>query len=79
MQAVVARAAARPTWCPGYDTPAHLDGSLPGDYGFDPLGLGAEPDALKWCVCYAIRVLYLLIRLSTCLPLEESKPDLHGS
>lgn len=30
--------------------PAHLDGSLPADYGFDPLGLGADPDALKWYV-----------------------------
>ena len=28
--------------------PAHLDGTLPGDYGFDPLGLGAEPARLAW-------------------------------
>lgn len=32
------------------DPPAHLDGSLAGDYGFDPLGLGADPEALKWYV-----------------------------
>ena len=28
--------------------PAHLDGVLPGDYGFDPLGLGADPARLAW-------------------------------
>lgn len=38
----------RPIWCPGMTPPAHLDGSLAGDYGFDPLGLGADPEALKW-------------------------------
>lgn len=26
-------------WLPGAGSPAILDGSLPGDYGFDPLGL----------------------------------------
>jgi hypothetical protein len=33
---VVARNAA---WAPGSDAPGHLDGSLAGDFGFDPLGL----------------------------------------
>jgi Chlorophyll A-B binding protein len=37
-QCVAARAKAG-NWLPGADSPAHLDGSLPGDYGFDPLGL----------------------------------------
>jgi light-harvesting complex I chlorophyll a/b binding protein 5 len=47
----VARAAAdRPLWNPGSDAPKWLDGSLPGDYGFDPLGLGSDPDALKYFV-----------------------------
>ena len=32
----------------GSTPPAHLDGSLPGDFGWDPLGLGADPDRLKW-------------------------------
>lgn len=32
----------------GSNPPAHLDGSLPGDFGWDPLGLGADPDRLKW-------------------------------
>ena len=33
-------------WCPGADVPKHLDGSLPGDYGYDPLNLGSDPAAL---------------------------------
>ena len=28
---------------PGSSPPKHLDGTMPGDYGFDPLGLGASP------------------------------------
>jgi hypothetical protein len=47
---VGAVAAARPTWCPGTPAPAHLDGTLPCDYGFDPLNLGADPENLKWFV-----------------------------
>eukprot|EP00775_Hariotina_reticulata_P011341 gene11341-11490_t len=47
---VVVRAAAanRPLWAPGVVAPAYLDGTLAGDRGFDPLGLGADPVALKW-------------------------------
>lgn len=40
--------AARPMWLPGFAAPAHLDGSMPGDFGFDPLNLGADPEALTW-------------------------------
>ena len=29
-------------WYPGDDAPAHLNGELPGDYGFDPLNLGKD-------------------------------------
>jgi light-harvesting complex I chlorophyll a/b binding protein 4 len=35
-------------WRPGSTAPPHLDGSLPADYGFDPLNLGSNPDKLKW-------------------------------
>jgi len=44
---VVARSA---PWAPGNDAPAHLDGTLPGDFGFDPLGLGKNPEKLSWYV-----------------------------
>ncbi|KAE9621113.1 hypothetical protein Lal_00019705 [Lupinus albus] len=30
-------------WFPGQPRPAHLDGSTPGDFGFDPLGLARVP------------------------------------
>jgi light-harvesting complex I chlorophyll a/b binding protein 2 len=32
----------RPLWLPGAEAPEWLDGSLPGDYGFDPLDLGEQ-------------------------------------
>lgn len=47
---VLVNATDRPVWYPGNDPPAWLDGSLPGDFGFDPLGLGSDPNALKWFV-----------------------------
>ncbi|KAK4402305.1 Chlorophyll a-b binding protein 4, chloroplastic [Sesamum angolense] len=37
-------------WLPGLASPAYLDGSLPGDNGFDPLGLAEDPENLKWFV-----------------------------
>ena len=45
----VAAAASRPTWLPNVTPPKYLDGTLAGDFGFDPLGLGADPQRLKWC------------------------------
>jgi len=42
-------AAQRPIWLPGNDFPKHLENcKLPGNYGFDPLGLGANEERLKW-------------------------------
>lgn len=40
--------ASRPLWLPGSTPPAHLDGSMTGDFGWDPLGLGANPEAMTW-------------------------------
>ncbi|XP_058195067.1 chlorophyll a-b binding protein P4, chloroplastic isoform X2 [Rhododendron vialii] len=37
-------------WLPGLPSPAYLNGSLPGDNGFDPLGLAEDPENLKWYV-----------------------------
>jgi len=50
-RSVVVRATAgRPLWLPGADVPAHLDGSLAGDFGFDPLNLAKDPEARRWYV-----------------------------
>jgi len=40
----------RASWLPGSTPPAHLKGTLAGDFGFDPLGLGADESALSWYV-----------------------------
>lgn len=44
----VTAAADRQMWLTGSKAPKHLDGSLPGDFGFDPLGLGSDPERLAW-------------------------------
>jgi len=49
-RSVRVQAADRPLWFPGNDAPAHLNGTLAGDYGFDPLSLGQEPETLRWYV-----------------------------
>jgi len=46
---VVVRAAVRGNWLPGNDFPAHLENvKLPGNFGFDPLGLGADAERLSY-------------------------------
>jgi hypothetical protein len=45
---VQAAAANRTSWFPGTELPAYLDGTLPGDFGFDPLRLGEDAGKLKW-------------------------------
>lgn len=47
-QLAVRAQSSRTSWLPGTELPQHLDGSLPGDFGFDPLRLGENPEALKW-------------------------------
>lgn len=44
------RAQQRATWLPGLDPPPYLDGTLAGDFGFDPLSLGEDPASLRWYV-----------------------------
>lgn len=47
-RSVTVNAAERQLWYPGGEAPKHLNGSLPGDYGFDPLSLASEEKALTW-------------------------------
>eukprot|EP00887_Chlorella_sp_A99_P002676 scaffold6.g2676.t1 len=50
-RAVTVKAVSAP-WHPGTETPKHLEAasSLPGNFGFDPLGLAKEPEKLAWYV-----------------------------
>eukprot|EP00963_Diacronema_lutheri_P001698 scaffold110_cov315-Pavlova_lutheri.AAC.29 len=41
------RVAAKQSWMPGVKHPEYLDGTLPGDYGFDPLRLAEDPKLLQ--------------------------------
>jgi len=36
------------SWYPGAEGPAYLDGTMPGDYGFDPLRIGSNPTLLPY-------------------------------
>eukprot|EP00884_Botryococcus_braunii_P005232 jgi/Botrbrau1/1470/Bobra.178_3s0027.1 len=47
---MMAAASGRGLWLPNTEAPKYLNGTLPGDRGFDPLGLGSDPDRLKWFV-----------------------------
>eukprot|EP00195_Chlamydomonas_chlamydogama_P016877 CAMPEP_0202890088 /NCGR_PEP_ID=MMETSP1392-20130828/600_1 /ASSEMBLY_ACC=CAM_ASM_000868 /TAXON_ID=225041 /ORGANISM="Chlamydomonas chlamydogama, Strain SAG 11-48b" /LENGTH=216 /DNA_ID=CAMNT_0049573579 /DNA_START=75 /DNA_END=725 /DNA_ORIENTATION=- len=49
-RSVKASASSRPVWLPDAKVPDYLKGTLAGDSGFDPLGLGADPARLKWYV-----------------------------
>lgn len=42
------RVNARPgNWLPGSDPPAYLPEDLPGNYGYDPLGISENPDSMN--------------------------------
>lgn len=45
---VTRMAVERPTWYPGATPPEHLDGTMLGDYGYDPLSLGVNPESMAW-------------------------------
>merc|ERR1712083_999246 len=45
---IVSKTTIRPIWFPGNNPPPHLDGSMPGDFGFDPLSLGSDVEVMKW-------------------------------
>merc|ERR1712054_17619 len=58
-------------WLPGSKRPEHLDGSRPGDVGFDPLGLSKEPDsAVRLREAEIIHGRYAMLGAAGCLAVE---------
>jgi light-harvesting complex I chlorophyll a/b binding protein 4 len=73
---VRANAASRPLWRPGSTPPAHLNGELPGDFGFDPLGLGSNPDQLKWFAeSERVHSRWAMLAVAGILAQEIARPD----
>lgn len=58
---------AKPSWLPGSETPAYLDG-LPGSFGFDPLKLGETPANLeRFQVAELINGRWAMLGVAGCL------------
>ncbi|KAI7843943.1 hypothetical protein COHA_002481 [Chlorella ohadii] len=74
---VAVRAAARANWLPGSDFPAHLENcKLPGCYGFDPLGLGANEERLAWFAeSERVHCRWAMLGVAGILVQEIVKPD----
>lgn len=70
-------AADRPLWRPGSTPPKHLDGSLPADFGFDPLGLGGDPEFLKWAAeSERVHSRWAMLAVAGILAQEIYRPDI---
>lgn len=66
----------RALWLPGSTPPAHLDGSAPGDFGFDPLGLGSNPEKLAWFKeSERVHARWAMLGVAGVLGQEILKPD----
>ncbi|WIA19347.1 hypothetical protein OEZ85_003978 [Tetradesmus obliquus] len=69
-------ASSRPMWRPGSAPPAHLKGELPGDFGFDPLGLGSNPESLKWFAeSERVHARWAMLAVAGIMVQEVVKPD----
>ncbi|CAG9466741.1 unnamed protein product [Pedinophyceae sp. YPF-701] len=72
------QAADRPVWFPGNEPAPHLDGSMPGDYGFDPLSLGSDPEYLKiWREAELQHARWAMLGAAGVLAQEIVKPDVN--
>lgn len=64
-------------WLPGSEPPAHLDGSLPGDFGWDPLGLGANKERLTWFAeAERVHARWAMLGVAGIMVQEVLKPDI---
>jgi len=76
-RSVRANASSRPLWRPGSTPPAHLKGELPGDFGFDPLGLGSNPESLKWFAeSERVHARWAMLAVAGILAQEIARPDI---
>ena len=58
-------------WYPGDDAPAHLNGELPGDYGFDPLNLGKDAGNLaRFRECEILHGRWAMLGALGCLAVD---------
>lgn len=69
--------AAAGNWLPGSEAPAHLKNSnLPGNYGFDPLGLGANSERLTWFAeAERVHCRWAMLGVAGVLAQEITHPD----
>eukprot|EP00798_Chlamydomonas_sp_ICE-L_P029602 gene29602-17879_t len=73
----VAKASTRPMWLPGSAPPAHLDGTLPGDFGYDPLGLGANKEMLSWFAeAERVHARWAMLAVAGIIAQEVVKPEI---
>lgn len=57
-------------WLPGADSPAYLDGSKAGDYGFDPLGLATGDSLPRLAEAEVIHGRWAMMGVAGCLAVE---------
>jgi light-harvesting complex I chlorophyll a/b binding protein 4 len=74
---VQAAASTRESWLPGSDFPKHLEScKLPGNYGFDPLGLGANEERLAWFAeAERVHCRWAMLGVAGILAQEITHPD----
>merc|ERR1711920_488517 len=69
--------ARKATWLPGLEAPNHLDGTLPGNFGFDPFGLGKDPKTLIWYQQAELQhARWAMVAVSGILAQSIIKPDI---
>lgn len=72
-----ANAADRPVWLPGSKPAAHLNGTLPGDFGFDPLNLGSDPEKLRYFAeAERVHARWAMAAVAGILVQEVVRPDI---
>jgi len=73
---VAAGVASRPLWAPNVKAPEYLDGTLAGDYGWDPLGLGKDETARRWYrQAELVHARWAMLGCAGVLAQEIARPD----